>query len=75
MQDDHCVQIRGYPRRVGWGDGVANQLRLVLTGHAVTPSRIVTNRPISQLVVPIRSIVVLEARRKRSRATIDIDRW
>jgi hypothetical protein len=64
---DHFVRIQGYPRRVRIDDEVANQVRLVLTGQAVTPSYIVINRPIFQLVVPIRSIVALETCPKGSR--------
>lgn len=68
---EHFVRIHGYPRRVRLDDDVANQVRLVLTGQAVTPSHIVINRLISQLVVPIRSIVALETRPKGSRETIE----
>jgi hypothetical protein len=67
---DHFVRIQGYPRRVRIDDDIANQIRLVLTGQAVTPSHVVINRPIFQLVVPIRSIVALETRPKGSRESI-----
>jgi hypothetical protein len=67
---DHFVRIQGYPRRVRVDDEVANQVRLVLTGQAVTPSHVVINRPVFQLVVPIRSIVALETHAKGSRDTI-----
>lgn len=68
---DYFVRINGYPRRVRLDEDVANQVRLVLTGQAVTPSHIIVNRPIFELVVPIRSIVALETRPKGSRGTIE----
>jgi hypothetical protein len=68
---DHFVRIYGYPRRVRLDHEVANQVRLVLTGQAASPSHIVINRSIFQLVVPIRSIVALETRPKGSRAVIE----
>lgn len=67
---DHFVRIQGYPRRVRVDEEVANQVRLVLTGQAVTPSHIVIARPIFQLVVPIRSIVALETCPRGSRDTM-----
>jgi hypothetical protein len=67
---DHFVRIQGYPRRVRVDDEVANQVRLIFTGQAVTPSHVVINRPVFQLVVPIRSIVALETRAKGSRDTV-----
>jgi hypothetical protein len=63
---DYFVRIQGYPRRIRLAEEVANQVRLVLTGQAASPSHIVIDRPIFQLVVPVRSIVALETRPKHA---------